>query len=79
MFPVKHPTYTPELSGEVVDICWYQVHRVCPDLQSEVLGVNSEGIEAHRFEDSQALHSQESPMHIRACKCVDVAHVEPLS
>ena len=79
MFPVKHPTYTPELSGEVVDVCWYQVHRVCTDLQSEVFGMNSEGIETHRFKDGSTLHTKEASMHICTRKCVDVSYVEPLS
>ena len=51
MFPVKHPTDTPELAGKVLDVRRYQVHRVCTDLQSEILRVNPEGIETHRFED----------------------------
>ena len=55
-----------------------ELHRVDVELQGEVLGVDAEGVEAHRLKDLVAAHPQEPRAGVGAAVRVDMADVEPL-
>ena len=78
MVPVEHPTDLPELAGEVGHVRRNEVHRVNALLQGEVLGVDTERIEADRLEDLFTGEAVEASVYVRTRERKDVAHVEPL-
>ena len=55
-----------------------QLGRVDPDLEGEVLGVDAEGIEAHRLEDLVAPQPLEAAVDVGAGEGEEVADVQPL-
>ena len=78
MVPVEHPTHTTKLPDEVGHVRRDEVHRVNALFQGEVLGVDTERIEADRLEDLLAGEPLEASVDVRARERKDVAHVEPL-
>ena len=53
--PVDHQPGTLKLTAEIADVLRYKVRGMGPDLQREILGVDSERVEAEGLEHRVAL------------------------
>jgi hypothetical protein len=76
--PIEHPADAAELAREVLDVLRDEVHRMDPHLEREVLGVDPEGVEAHRLENVLPAHALVAPVDVRARERIDVPDVQPL-
>ncbi len=75
VIPVEHPADPAKLASEVRHVLRNKVHGVDPHLQREVLGVDSERVEADGLEDVLSPQPLVAAVHVRAGEGVDVPHV----
>jgi hypothetical protein len=78
VIPVEHRAELAELALEVGDVARHQAAGVLADPRGVLLGVEPEGVEAHRLEDRVATPAPPAPVHVGAGVGVDVADVQPL-